>query len=632
MAKVAAPSTLPSNSLQIGGGVFKVGPMVKRKTPSELRGEQLKRKNLVEMVDESSSILVGCKSTTSDADNGSKKQELPRNPRYTDKRMNEVYPVRKSRFRMEYGKESSKDSSLTEKPDSLQHLSALSDLAAKKRKQISSLENSVASADISQDGVLPARPTNEKCSQNKFRSVAELSLGGEGSCLATVDMDKALKGLVALEMTSGIPADLSEKSGDPSSSGNFCSEFHLPGKKAPLDFTLKTYMRLVFSSSVNWFHKSIMSSTYNGMLEFTSKSGCSEDQDVRNNSQQLSTSQVLNSKALNSWVYPQSVLPPSLISFLTSSTAGVEMDFLRERQLAWEDSFRNLYYMLRKNFCNIFYVCTSHFVVMFTAGCGSGRIKRTCNAYISQSTRSLRSLLKEHDVCFSMPLCNAKVEQATTEDLVELSEIEKHNLGQTRRLSSFSDIDNTPESLLALSGNANVHSLFDFLLNYRSSLSFMTTGDVPVLYSPVPFQNAAVSSPKVKCIQMKGTENVPAPSIGFPSKDEMVQDSSGLCHIIEIKDAYLPPWIINRVCAIMGAEERSFEVSFTTERTSIGLNVALRAVCEKPETEALVDEGLREITETFGIPESIVTPYLCSGQLKGLKYCQDSYTVSLSAA
>lgn len=65
---------------------------------------------------------------------------------------------------------------------------------------------------------------------------------------------------------------------------------------------------------------------------------------------------------------------------------------------------------------------------------------------------------------------------------------------------------------------------------------------------------------QVKCIQMKGTENVPAPSIGFPSKDEMVQDSSGLCHIIEIKDAYLPPWIINRVCAIMGAEERSFEV------------------------------------------------------------------------
>lgn len=29
-----------------------------------------------------------------------------------------------------------------------------------------------------------------------------------------------------------------------------------------------------------------------------------------------------------------------------------------------------------------------------------------------------------------MPLCLSKVEQVATEDLVELSEIEKHNLGQ----------------------------------------------------------------------------------------------------------------------------------------------------------------------------------------------------------
>ncbi|XP_056163806.1 uncharacterized protein LOC130137093 isoform X1 [Syzygium oleosum] len=38
----------------------------------------------------------------------------------------------------------------------------------------------------------------------------------------------------------------------------------------------------------------------------------------------------------------------------------------------------------------------------------------------------------EHDICFSMPLCHSKVEQLATEDLVELSETEKHNLGQTR--------------------------------------------------------------------------------------------------------------------------------------------------------------------------------------------------------
>lgn len=32
-----------------------------------------------------------------------------------------------------------------------------------------------------------------------------------------------------------------------------------------------------------------------------------------------------------------------------------EVDFLVKRQQDWEDSFQNLYYMLRKNTCNIFY-------------------------------------------------------------------------------------------------------------------------------------------------------------------------------------------------------------------------------------------------------------------------------------
>lgn len=38
---------------------------------------------------------------------------------------------------------------------------------------------------------------------------------------------------------------------------------------------------------------------------------------------------------------------------------------------------------------------------------------------------------------------------------------------QTRRSRSFSDVDNSPESLLVFSGSNNVHGLFDLLLNYR---------------------------------------------------------------------------------------------------------------------------------------------------------------------
>ncbi|XP_074298164.1 uncharacterized protein LOC141628984 [Silene latifolia] len=111
--------------------------------------------------------------------------------------------------------------------------------------------------------------------------------------------------------------------------------------------------------------------------------------------------------------------------------------------------------------------CASQFVVMFTAADGMKEGKRVCNAYISQSTRGLRSLLREHDISYSMPFCSSEVEQISREDLVELSEILKQNLGQAKRMSSMPDVDSSPKSLLAVNGNENVYELYDFLLNYR---------------------------------------------------------------------------------------------------------------------------------------------------------------------
>jgi hypothetical protein len=60
------------------------------------------------------------------------------------------------------------------------------------------------------------------------------------------------------------------------------------------------------------------------------------------------------------------------------------------------------------------------------------------------------------------------------------------------------------------------------------------------------------------------------------------------------------------------------------------LNVALGATCEKSDSQAVAGEGLQESSYAFGIPEAIVTPSLCSGLLKGLRYSNSSYTASLS--
>ncbi|CAN1144240.1 Protein downstream neighbor of Son [Linum perenne] len=597
MAKVAPP------------GPLSVGLMAKRKTPSELRGEQLRRTSLAELLGDSQS------QTSNEGDDGVKKPDAFRNPKYTNTRLYELYPVKKPRLRMLNVKENVKqENQSTEQPTSLKNLPTLASLAAK-RRQVSCSEKFADCLDVSRDGSTKADQTSEKCSQSVFRSVTELSsFGDQSSGLAAVDMDKALKGLASCE-----PVNNPSFNADPSGKSdhyfdNFRSECCVPGKKPPLDFTLKTKMRLMCACSVSGLHRTLMSSTCNSSPQFVFQQGCA---DYSSRPSQTPASQFCSPESLHSWVYPQSTLPPAVISVLASS-AG-EGDFLRKRHLDWEDSFRSLYYLLRKNICNIFYVNTSHFVVMFTNGNGSDSPKSLCRAYISQSTKNLRSLLREHDVRFSMPLCHSKMEEVATEHLVELSEIARQNLGQTRKPISSNDADNTPQSLLAFFGNQDVQGLYDFLLNYRSFLTLLSGIDVPVLYSPVPFTNAGLSAPEIRCVDMKKADH----SATSP-KDT---SSSTLSSIIEVKGTCIPPWIISRICAIMSSEATSYEASFATEPTSIGLNITMQKSKSDVET---VEES--NSSNAFGMSEAVVIPCLSSAFLTGLKYKDDSFLASLSPA
>ncbi|CAJ1881385.1 unnamed protein product [Sphenostylis stenocarpa] len=607
MAKVVRPS-----SHRIGSGPLKSGSMVKKKTPSELRGELLKRSSFLDHTAESPSPLAD-PTKNIEVNNGLKQSGLWRAPRYTDTRVDEVFAAKKPRFKIASGKENAKEIPSFAQTSKLKNLSVFSTLEVKGQQENSCLENFVVSGEASKNSVLQSCQIFEKCSQGKFRSVSELSSAADTFCASgAIDLGKALRGLAAhkANYTNDTTADLAEGH---AGLGNFLSEWHLPGQKVPLDLTLKTSMRIVYSTSVNW---SVMRGTMPQLAFHHSY---------------LKSENMRGPEGLNSWMYPQSILPPSLISVLSSSTSDGELDFLRKRQVAWEESFRDLYYMLRKNICGLFYVCTAQFVVMFTGGDSSGKYKCSCNAYISQSTQGLRSLLREHDLCFSMPLCHSKVEQVATEDLVELSEIEKQNLGQIRRLGSFSEVDNSPESLLVFSGNNNVHALYDLLLNYRFLLTSLSSVDVPVLCSPVPFRNSALSSPDIKCMETRRAEDIAASHNGSIRKDgESIQESPDSICTIEIKDALLPPWIICRMCALMSSEGRSFEASFATDSSSIGLNVALKSVCEKPESKAADSESLQDHINTFGISEAVVTSRLCSSSLKGVKYSDGSYTASLS--
>ncbi|RWR80347.1 protein downstream neighbor of Son [Cinnamomum micranthum f. kanehirae] len=636
MAKVAVPDPLTSNYFPLGKGPknVQVDATMKRKTPSELRGEQLKRRNC-RKPDELSGPSMASDGTTVGYVHGLK---MSKTPKYINTRVDKVFPVKKSSdmFRILSGKEKAKGTIPSyEQSDKPNNPSVACNMSANNKPQQScerseapdSSNCSVATANDEPD---QTSQKIENCSQNTFRSVAELSLGSEAlSGPGIINMDKALKGLGARELPSisGLPTDSHGIFHDPSSisSGNFCSEVHIPGYRTPIDFTLKTTMRLVLSSSVSWCHRLNSSGAFIAASQFGSQFGLAWDQHICK-SQGHTPAEVLFSNALQSWAYPQSSLPPSVISAMTLAAVRGETDFLLKRQLAWEDSFRSLYYLLRKNMCDIFYFCTSQFVVMFIGGDFSGKSQRSCNAYLSQSTRGLRSLLTEHDICFSMPLFHSEVEQATAEDLVELSEIEKCNLGQARRLDSMTDVDNSSKSLLAFIGSEAVHGLYDFLINYRSFFSSLTGTDVPILYSPVPFQNASLCVPEVRCKEVKRANAVG----GFSMDDGAFQDSSSVCYSIEIKDAILPPWTTYGVCTAMGSGGKSFEASFSSNPISDGLNAALDAVSQKPDSHVDSKNGLPESDNAFRIVGAAVAPCLRSASLRSLKYSNGSYVASLS--
>ena len=188
------------------------------------------------------------------------------------------------------------------------------------------------------------------------------------------------------------------------------------------------------------------------------------------------------------------------------------------------------------------------------------------------------------------------------------------------------DIDNNSQSLLAFIGNENVHGLYDFLLNHRSFLSSVASVDVPLLYSPVPFQNASLHLPERAEAVCKPSIRAVVQNLDSTENYSSIE-STNVSYTVEIKEGFLPPWVINRICTAMGTSEENFEASFVTEPLSYGLNVALDAACEKEPTEK---STLDTPNFTCSFMDSALCPSLRSAIIKHLKYLKGSYVAFLS--
>ncbi|KAF7024037.1 hypothetical protein CFC21_036451 [Triticum aestivum] len=574
MAQAAIESAVSGGAL-IGrpAGV----PRMKRKTPSELRGEQYKRRTSEKIADDQ----LFASAPFDRPSNGLRNMEQQKIPKYINTRVTEVFPVKKSR---NVGKENCKDALLNNEKvpkfaDTVttSHSVSSSFLRGDSVKLDSSVPSLVEAAK-------PSFRKAEKYSENALRSVSELHIGDDKQPASNkFDMEKVMKGFGARD-ASGTSNAPDVQVGDlPLKSSELCpSKIKIPGKRAPLDLTLKTSLQFVSSSSVKWCHNLSIA----GPITQSYRGGSQNSRCARPGKE------FLFSRALQSWVYPQSLLPASIISAMLSSNA------------------RGVY--------------TAQFVALFIRG--NCLEKQSCNAYLSQSTRGIRSLLRKHGVCFSMPLCNAEVEQVTDDDLMEFSKIQTLNLGQTLHIDALSEVDNTTESLLSFTGNKSVHGLYDVLLNYKSFLNSLSATDVPVLYSPVPFQNGCLHIPEVICREMRKADTGLSSSTGLDGEPGSVfaPPPGNMCYSMEIKDVVIPPWVASGICAAMSSDTDRFDLTMGTEPSSMGLNAAFTSIGVSGQSKA-PSESSPEGCEAIGIPSAVLVRSLHSASLRRLSYNHGEY-------
>ncbi|KAF2898864.1 hypothetical protein ILUMI_07322 [Ignelater luminosus] len=290
----------------------------------------------------------------------------------------------------------------------------------------------------------------------------------------------------------------------------------------PIDWALKSKVRLMSSKAFAWNQKLKVSEEASGITAFVR---C-----LDNNSETTvdTSSNAKFHQCCLYWQYP--FLPwlnlfPRSTNNTSKETSIASTSTIRESlQKSWCDSLRSLFQLVRTRQCPYFYVCTNNFTVIFRAAgiCGYTEM----NAIITPTTRGFRQLLKQEDIDFIMPLKSRRtsdqmqdgndttetVESAAAEEDegadekwlqsmgINAEDIKQINYTQARiSQKTECEIDSSEQSLVFIEG-MEVNGLYNFLLNTKSvtNATGPLAGIPPTLLSQVAFQGGTLCALKVK--------------------------------------------------------------------------------------------------------------------------------------
>ena len=288
----------------------------------------------------------------------------------------------------------------------------------------------------------------------------------------------------------------------------------------PLDWSLKTRLRLVSPSGLGWTqHLSTVeeaSGVTGGVRRLSLASG-DHCLDTSANAQFHSECLYWQHPALPVPLYPRYTLssytrPPSS----TSPALSLSPDMQRALHSDWMTSLQSVYQLVKARQCPYFYLLAPNFTVLFRAAGVSGAQQMA--ALIGPTSTGVRAALKREEIEFSLPLFRSREaedddqsqgpECDTTNEFLESLGIEADSLpglsnhAPKNRLAagagSGQNVDGKPESLALVEG-VECQSLLNYLLNAK--LCVGKDQLPPTLLAPVAYHGATLRSLKVRVSQ-----------------------------------------------------------------------------------------------------------------------------------
>ena len=285
----------------------------------------------------------------------------------------------------------------------------------------------------------------------------------------------------------------------------------------PLDWSLKTRLRLVSASGLGWTqHLSTVeeASGVTGGVRCLSLASGDHCLDTSANAQFHSQCLYWQHPSLPVSLFPRYTLssytrPPST----TSPALSLSPDMQRALHSDWMTSLQSVYQLVKARQCTYFYLLAPNFTVLFRAAGVSGAQQMT--ALISPTSTGVRAALKREEIEFSLPLFRSREaeddeesqgpECDTTNEFLESLGIEADSLpglsnhAPKNRLAagagSGQNIDGKPESLALVEG-VECQSLLNYLLNAK--LCVGKDQLPPTLLAPVAYHGATLRSLKVR--------------------------------------------------------------------------------------------------------------------------------------